>query len=33
MKKRLNEMGEEAAALYDLEAKVKKEMSTIQGNV
>nr|POF06819.1 polyadenylate-binding protein 3 [Quercus suber] len=30
MKKRLKEMEEEAAALREMQAKVKKEMSTVQ---
>jgi polyadenylate-binding protein 2 len=31
MKKRLKEMEEEAAALRDMQAKVEKEMSAVQG--
>lgn len=31
MKRRLKEMEEEAAALRDMQAKVEKEMGTVQG--
>ena len=31
MKKRLKEMEEEAAALRDMQAKVEREMSAVQG--
>ena len=32
MKKRLKEMEEEAAALCEMQAKVKKEMGAVQGS-
>lgn len=33
MKKRLKEMEDEAAALREMQAKVEKEMGSVQGNL